>query len=97
MKNESTFSKDTCGLDQQFDYQLATLYEQPCYIAAEFDGSLVESKSVTFTIGDNSLIGTYQNVPLTPNSVYSVTIAVVVLLMASSKTIMFIHTKLINC
>ena len=89
-KNGSTFSQDTCGLDQQFGYQLATSLKRPCYVAAEVDGSLLSSTGITFTIGDNSIIGTYQNVPLALNSLYSVTIAVVVILMVSVQRTIFV-------
>ena len=71
-------SSETCRLDQQFSYQLATSLGQPCYVAAEVEGSLVKDEGLSFTIGDGSIIGTYQNVPLQQNTEYSVAVAIVV-------------------
>ena len=70
-------TNETCGLDQQFEFQLATSLRQPCYVAAEVEGSLVNDDGLTLTLGDDSIIGSYHNVPLVPSSSYTVAVVIV--------------------
>ena len=59
VRTKRAFREDSCDLEKLYGYEEAVQLKQSCYIAAEFNASMITEQGLEFTLGDGSIIGGY--------------------------------------